>query len=307
MSDITAFTIWKCFEDHPYPNIEENSISSTLIDYKRELQKIKSKHLEDIQNIATEMSNLQNEFNILHNKISQLTNIIIKYEHALKACEIALHEAEYNENCGKSGKHLTNQELAAEESSKLSEEVRDNAIKLGINLPKQVNKVFPFPNFLNGLYHFMHNYGHAVTFSYEFGNTDDMIKEAVEKFKMLLGDLVLVVNKDNISEKTNKAFLLDGEYNPNHGYTLVLVTTPTQKVTDGGPMGINLWNHTFIYGLNPLTDEQYDFIEDNDDYAQYTLINNKDTISNFVYETVVLYGFTRITVDVDNRPYRRSG
>jgi hypothetical protein len=160
-----------------------------------------------------------------------------------------------------------------------------------------------------GLFYFMYNCGRAVTFSYEFGNTDEMIKEAVDIFKKWLDYRVLIVDKDNIREKTDEAFLLDGDYNPNHGYTLLIVTTPTEKVTDDGPMCINHWNYTTVYGLKVLTDEEFSLIEDEYDYDQYRWIHASDeSIEEFIFHGIILYDLQKKledTEDVD-KPYKRE-
>lgn len=160
-----------------------------------------------------------------------------------------------------------------------------------------------------GLFYFMYNRGRAVTFSYEFGNTDEMIKEAVDIFKKWLDDLVLIVDKDNIREKTDEAFLLDGDYNPNHGYTLLIVTTPTEKVTDDGPMCINHWNYTTVYGLKVLTDEEFSLIEDEYDYEHYLSIKaSNKSIKEFVFHTIILYGLHKKLEDMEDVdiPYKRE-
>lgn len=157
-----------------------------------------------------------------------------------------------------------------------------------------------------GLFYFMHNYGKMVTFSREFGNTDGMIQRAVTQFERSLGKKVLVVDQKNIRQKTDEAFLAGNLYNQEKGYTLVVVTTPTERVADDGPMGVNRWNRTMVLGLNPLTDEQYVLIEDNDDYEQYDVIVKSQTIEKFVKSLVDAHDLDKIAEDVEDRPYKRE-
>ena len=157
-----------------------------------------------------------------------------------------------------------------------------------------------------GLFYFMHNYGKMVTFSREFGNTDGMIQRAVTQFERSLGKKVLVVDQENIRQKTDEAFLEGNLYNQENGYTLVVVTTPTERVADDGPMGANRWNRTMVLGLNPLSDEQYVLIEDNDDYEQYDMILKSQTIEKFVKSLVDAHDLDKIAEDVEDRPYKRE-
>jgi hypothetical protein len=66
----------------------------------------------------------------------KLKKLIIEYELALRACERALEEAVFNENCGFGREYLTEQEIAEMKSTEASEKVRELALQLGIQFPK---------------------------------------------------------------------------------------------------------------------------------------------------------------------------
>ncbi len=67
----------------------------------------------------------------------KLNKIIIEYELALQAYERALSEACYNENCGRSGKYLTDQEISEHIAVRLANNVRESAHNEDINLPEE--------------------------------------------------------------------------------------------------------------------------------------------------------------------------
>lgn len=76
--------------------------------------------------------------------VEELKNLIVKYELALRAMEDAHSHAACDENCGRGGRYLTQQEQAEEVGFRAAEEVRADAAKLGIELPTAPMVEYPY-------------------------------------------------------------------------------------------------------------------------------------------------------------------